>query len=706
VRKKEPKPKHDFAGARLGWRALLPLLGYVRPYRLALIAALAGLVLGSLLGFFNLLLLKPTVEVLGSDARSQRVLTEEFVATNGAQSTVTLRDDGTPPDDKAGDGFYSAWLPPELGKSDTVVVLKGPHGKSGLRGKQPARGTLGSFEQTWERLIAPVKSRLAAVNAWFDQYALANRWAALWIIALAMLGLAVLKSLIECSCQYFLARTCYGMVSDLHEDLFRKVIAQDYLFFVRQSTGYLESRIQSDVAALRRTAETLLRNGFQAPFQLLFLGILLLGLNFRLTLIAMAVSLVALGPMLYLSRVVRRVMREAKRQADRQAAGLEESLRNYPVVKFFQSEPFEIEKFAQRNRQLLRCHLKNRLAQFGSAPLTQLAAAAGRSAVILAGGYLVFAGQMEFSTLVVYLVALTRFYGPGRSLSRAGTTWPALTVSAERMAEIFNLKPAVCEVQDALPLERVREAVEFHNASFSYANQEALDNVSFRVPVGRAVALVGPSGAGKTTLACLLARLFDPTDGSIEIDGTDLRRYRLADLRRAIATVTQDTILFNDTVARNIAYPDPQPDLPRVIEAARAAHADEFIVALDGRAAYGTIIGQSGQRLSGGQRQRIAIARALYRNPQILVFDEATSSLDEESQALVQQAIQNLFRGRTVFIIAHRLSTVRRADEILVLHKGRLIEQGSHDELLRREGFYASLCRISQGDEVMENHEF
>jgi ABC-type multidrug transport system fused ATPase/permease subunit len=719
------------AGTHAGRRALVPLLGYLRPHRWALFAAALGLVLGSLLGFFNLLLLKPTVEVLGGETRSQRILTEELVTAGGARVTVALHDDGKPPDEQAGDGLYSAWLSAESGQTSAVAIVKAP------RAKTRATGSLHPAERAWERLIAPVKSRLAGVNTWLDQYALSNRRAALWWIALAMLGLAAAKSLVECSCQYLLARACYGMVSDLHEELFRKIIAQDYLFFVRQSTGYLESRIQSDVAALRRTLETLLRNGFQAPFQLLFLGLLLLGLNFRLTLLAAAVSLLALGPLLYLSRVVRRVVRETRRQADLQSAGLEESLRNFPVVKFFQSESFEIEKFAGRNRELLRCYLKNRLAQFGSAPLTQLATAAGRSAVILAGGYLLFAGQMEFSMLVVYLVALTRFYGPGRSLSRAGSTWPNLIVSAERMAEILRLQPAVCEVQDALSLERVRDAIEFRNVSFSYAevgqignlspsqadslrhvgqignlspsqadslrHSEALDNVSFRVPVGRIVALVGPSGAGKTTLACLLARLFDPTSGSIEIDGTDLRRYRLADLRRAIAAVTQDTILFNDTVARNIAYPDARPDVARVIAAARAAHAEEFITALDGGAGYETVIGQSGQRLSGGQRQRLAIARALYRNPQILVFDEATSSLDEESQALVQQAIQNLFRGRTVFIIAHRLSTVRRADEILVLSRGRLVEQGSHEELLRANGFYASLCRISEGEPVFSD---
>lgn len=637
------------AAAPSGRRASLHLVRYVRPYRRGLFVALVGLAVGSLLGFFNLLLLKPAVELLGGETKQPQVVAQKTGA----------------------DGLHQA-------------------------------GAIKPLERAWERLIAPIKSRFADANEGFRRYGLSNPRGALWLIALALLGLAALKGLVECSCQYLLARACYGMVADLREDLFRKIMAQDYLFFVRQSTGYLSSRIQSDVAALRRAVETLLRSGFQAPFQFLFLMVLLLGLNFRLTLIALAVVLVALGPLLILAWIVRRVTREAKRQADRLAAGLEESLRNFPVVKFFQSEPLEVEKFAYRNRQLLRYYLKNRLAQFSSAPLTQFATAAGRSAVLLVGGFLVFAGEMEFSSLVVYLVALTRFYGPARSLSRATTLWPALNVSAERMVEILNLQPAVGEADDALPLERVREAIEFRGVSFAYSDQEALDDVSFRVPAGRVVALVGPSGAGKTTVVCLLARLFDPTSGSIEIDGTDLRRYRLADLRRAIATVTQDTILFNDTVARNIAYPDTRPDMDRVAEAARAANAHDFIVALGGGTGYETIIGQSGQRLSGGQRQRIAIARALYRDPQVLVFDEATSSLDEKSQALVQEAIQNLFRGRTVFIIAHRLSTVRRADEILVLHMGRLVERGSHDDLLRRDGFYASLHRISRGAELLD----
>lgn len=695
-RKRRPGPS--------GRRATIRLLGYARPYRRRFILASLGLGTASLLGLFSLLLLKPVVELLSGEQHGQRVIKQTVTKPGGESLIVDLRDDGRPPDAVEHDGLYSGWLPGDGGTSSVLTARRPRRPALSFGGVKQARSgsPLGPIERFWDNLTAPITRPLVTANQWFRRYSRENPAAGLILISLLLVGFAALRGVLEFVCHYHLAMGCYGMVADVREALFRRVIAQDYLYFAKRSTGYLESRIQSDVASIRLGAEILMRNGFQAPFQLFFLAILLLSLHFQLTLIALAVALIVMVPLIYMAKIVKKVTRQARRQADRLASGLEESLRNYPLVKFFQSEEFEGEKFHERNRHLLKYLLKNRLAQFGSKPLTQFATAAGRSAVLIAGGLMIFGGTMEFSTLTVYLVALTRFFGPSRAMSRSVTTWPGIVVSAERINEILEMKPAVIEATDAVPLEQVRTAVEFKNVSFSYENQDAVEDVSFRVPVDRTVALVGQSGAGKSTIVCLLARLFDPTGGVVEIDGVDIRRYRLADLRRIIATVTQDTILFNDTVARNIAYPDAEPDIDRAREAALAANAHDFIRNLDGGLEYDTVLGQGGQRLSGGQRQRIAIARAFYRDPEVLVFDEATSSLDEETQGLVQAAVRKLFSGRTVFIIAHRLSTVRQADEILVLHKGRLVEQGHHGELVRLGGIYASLYQISREGDLID----
>jgi len=652
-------------------------------------------------GSFNFLLLKPALEVILGGGRPHKTLTVTHLNADGTTQTLTLNDDGIEPDKVAGDKIYSGYAPAGPGtpktKREVVVVslaekplLQEKAGKTALL----EIGFVRSLKEKWDGFTGPIGRKLRSWDQWLKDYGRANKMKALWIIAALLVAMAVLRGIFDFISQYEMAYTFLDMVRRLKDDLFRHILSQDYLFFVRQSTGYLESRIQSDVGAIRTAANMLLTDAVQAPLRLFFLLLVLFILNFQLTLVAAVVLPLATVPLVYFARLLRRLTRRSRRQADQLASVMEESLRNFQVIKCFQSEEVEAERFARRNAKLFNYFLKRRIARFASSPLMETLGVIGGSAVLLLGGYLILGGKMEFSTLMVYLVTLTQFYTPLRKISRINSVIQTARVSADRILEILHLEPELRDSPDAAPLDHIRKGIAFRNVTFIYDDKPVLRDVSFYVPVGRTVAIVGQSGSGKTTLACLLLRLFDPQSGRIEIDGRDLREYRLADVRKRFAMVTQETVLFNDTVARNIAYPDREPDMERVMRAARLANAHEFIMNLDGGRGYDTVIGQSGLFLSGGQRQRIAIARALYREPDVLVFDEATSALDEKSQATVQEAINNSLKGRTAFIIAHRLSTVRNADEILVLDRGRLVERGTHEELIGRGGIYAALYQM------------
>ena len=677
---------------------LRSLVRYLAAHKIRLVIAFVSMIGVGFFGSFNFLLLKPALEVILSTGKPQNTLVVTRLADDGTTEAVTLNDDGIEPDARAGDGIFAGYASSKgagEGKREVVVVdasqsnAKGSHSRAVLD-----VGFVRSLKQRWEGLIAPVSDRIEQWDRRLKARAHENRFAALWFLSILLVVMAACHGVFDYLANYEMTYAMLDMMRRLRDDLFRRVLEQDYLFFVRQTTGYLESRISSDIATLRNTVDILLTDAVQAPLRIGFLLLVLFILNFSLTLIAVVILPLAIIPLIYFAHALRRITRRSKRQADQLSSAMEESLRNYQAIKCFQSEEIESQRFARQNMKLFQYYMARRVARFGAPPLMEVLGAIGGSAVLIFGGYLILGGEMEFSALMIYLLCLTQFYTPLKKLSRINTVIQTGKISADRIVEMLRIQPEMRERPDAIPLDRIREGIAVENVTFVYDDQPVLRDLNFFIPIGRTVAIVGQSGAGKTTLAGLLLRLFDPQSGRVLIDGRDVRDYRLSDLRRRFAMVTQETVLFNDTVARNIAYPDREPDVERVERAATLANAREFILQLDGGKGYETVIGQSGQFLSGGQRQRIAIARAIYRDPDVLIFDEATSALDEKSQALVQEAINNLLRGRTAFIIAHRLSTIRNADEILVLDKGRLVERGTHDELIRRGGAYAALYQM------------
>ena len=514
--------------------------------------------------------------------------------------------------------------------------------------------------------------------------------------AWAIVGLFLLKGIGSYVSSYLMADVGQRVVMDLRNALYRHILGQSAGFFAHRTTGQLMSRINNDVGQVQQAVSETAGDLARETLALVGYAILLLYYDARLTLVCLTSAPLIVYPLIRLGQRVRRTTRRSQEAIEQLSHLSAEGFTGHRIVKAFGTEGHEAEKFRRAGYHLFRTNMKVTAALSSLPPLMELVGGFGMAAALWYGSQQIAAGRLTQGSFGLFVGTLFLMYGPAKKLSRVNANLQQAAAASERIFEMLDTHTEVKEQPGATSLAPFRHVIEFRDVGFGYDDGAGriLRGVSFRVNAGQMVAVVGRSGAGKTTLVNLLPRFYDVGSGGILIDGVDLRQVTLASLRGQIGIVTQETVLFDDTLAHNIAYGSPNATSAEIEAAARAANAHDFITALP--KAYETVIGERGQRLSGGQRQRVAIARALLKNAPILVLDEATSALDSESELLVQQALANLMMNRTAFVIAHRLSTIRRADAIVVLERGRIVEMGRHDELLARNGTYATLYQMQR----------
>jgi subfamily B ATP-binding cassette protein MsbA len=513
------------------------------------------------------------------------------------------------------------------------------------------------------------------------------------LFASIILGGYVVKGFGAYFSTYLMTDVGQRVVRDIRNQLFRHTLDQSAGFFSRRSTGQLLSRITNDVnqiqQAVSETIGDLIREGLTAVGWM----IAMFYFDWKLALVAMTGAPLVVYPLVRLGQRVRRSTRRSQEQLEHLSHLTAEAFTGHRIVKAFAAERHEAERFAGASDRLYRTNLKVTSTLSLLPPIMEFLGGLAIVALLWYGQRRIGTTAMTPGSFLAFIFAAFMLYTPIKRLSRVNANLQQSIAAATRIFEVLDTHSEVLERPGARPLAPVTRSIEFKDVSFAYddgAGKTVLKNVSFGARAGQVIALVGLSGAGKTTLVNLLPRFYDVTGGAILIDGVDIRDVTLASLRKQIGIVTQETVLFDDTIANNIAYGLPGTSRAAIEEAARAAHADEFIQSLPDK--YDARIGERGQRLSGGQRQRLAIARALLKNSPILILDEATSALDAESEQLVQDALATLMLNRTAFVIAHRLSTVRRADKIVVLERGRVAEIGTHDQLLGTpDSVYAKL---------------
>ncbi len=516
------------------------------------------------------------------------------------------------------------------------------------------------------------------------------------VIPGAILATFFLKGLFYYGQQYLMGYIGQGVIRDLRGEVYDHLQEMDLRFYETHPTGNLVSRTLNDVTVLKETIDTSFTSLLSDSITLITLLGVVVYRDWRLALIALGVTPVALGPIRYFGRRMKRISRLSQEAVADLTDFLTESLAGHRVIQAFTAEARARERFGEHNHLYFRKLMKKTQARAFTSPTVEMIVAVGAVAAVYYGGTRVIAGELTPGTFFSFLTALIMSYQPIRKLGNLHVGIQEGLAAAARIFHLLDEEPGIRDRPGATELAPFSREVRFERVSFRYEAEWILRDVEVTARAGETVAFVGPSGGGKTTLVHLIPRFYEVEEGAITIDGIDIRDVTLHSLRRQIALVGQDTFLFNTTVRDNIAYGRPGASETEIVAAARAANAHTFVAELP--EGYDTVVGEQGVRLSGGQKQRLSIARAILKDAPILILDEATSALDTESEALVQEALTHLMQGRTTFVIAHRLSTVQSADRIYVLEAGRIVEEGSHAELLAHDGLYRHLYQIQFGE--------
>lgn len=552
-----------------------------------------------------------------------------------------------------------------------------------------------SFLPDWVRDIQH------SVTQTFNNYILSGDKADVLIkICIVILIAFLFKNIFAYLQGYFMAYVEYGAMKDLRDEAYRHLHKLPISYFKRERVGNLISRFTNDVNIVQSSISATFSNLIKEPLTILvFLGIAL-SISWQLTLFALIILPFSMAIIAWIGFKLRRQTTKLQEKLADITSILQETISGVKIVKAFGMEEFENKRFMKETREFFRLVLRIVRVRNASSPLTEFLSVIVGAFIIYYGGLLVLEkNTITASQFLGFLFAIFQMMPPIKELSSVNNRIQEASAAGDRIFEILDTEPDIKNAPDAVELREFKNSIHFRNVSFKYEDSEewVLEDISFSVNKGEIIALVGPSGGGKSTLVDLIPRFYDPTNGSIVLDEVDIRNYTLQSLRAKMGIVTQETFLFNTTIRENIAYGLTDCPIDKIIEAAKTANAHNFIMEMPQQ--YETIIGERGVKLSGGQRQRLTIARALLKNPEIMIFDEATSALDNESEILVQEAIERLMKNRTTFVIAHRLSTIRNATKIIVIDRGKITQLGTHEQLIADEkGLYKKLYEMQFRD--------